>query len=62
MNNAFSYVKKNGITTEKEYPYIGINSECKTISTKFGTKVIKYVNINKNEDDLKEAVGKFWNI
>lgn len=59
MDYAFSYIRDNGISTEKEYQYIQKTSTCKYTLKKFIVNVTGYISINNNEEELKEAVCKF---
>ncbi|KAL3882300.1 hypothetical protein ACJMK2_028661 [Sinanodonta woodiana] len=58
MVQAFKYIKKYGIETEKEYPYIAKSQECKYKRTKVVAKNTGCVEIAKgNESALQEAVA-----
>lgn len=58
MDYAFSYIKDHGISTDEDYEYIGRDSVCVSTRKRSSVKVSGYVDIRKNEADLKEAVGK----
>lgn len=58
MNYAFHYIKDNGISTFKDYTYSGIEEDCKDRKNTSGIKLIGFKNVVKNEEALKEAVGK----
>jgi C1A family cysteine protease len=60
MENAFDWIKSNGICTETSYPYTsggGTTGTCKTTCTATAT-LTGYVDVtSKDEDALKKAVG-----
>lgn len=53
MDNAFKYVKKNGISLEDEYPYVAKDETCKKNSGDF--KITGYTDI-KTCNDLANAL------
>lgn len=53
MDNAFKYVRDNGIVTETEYPYKAVKQTCKTNSGSF--KISGYTDI-KSCNDLANAL------
>ncbi|CAH1995703.1 unnamed protein product [Acanthoscelides obtectus] len=57
MDNAFQYVIKNGIDTEKEYPYRGVDEKCQ--QKEHAHKFSKYVDIHPKEEDISKALCKF---
>jgi cathepsin L len=58
MDQAFEYVKENGIERESDYPYTAQDGKCHYEAGKVVTKITGYVDIpNGNEDKLKEAVA-----
>lgn len=60
MTLAFSYVKKNGISTEYSYPYSasgGTAGRC-TTGTNSGIRVTGYTRVGSSESALMSAVGK----
>ncbi|XP_045462018.1 procathepsin L-like [Harmonia axyridis] len=52
---AFQYVQENGITTEDNYPYTGVQGPCKASSPVM--KATGFVRVPQNENDLLNAVG-----
>ncbi|XP_009761201.1 vignain-like [Nicotiana tabacum] len=60
MEKAFSFIKKNGgITTEKNYPYVGKDQKCNTTKAKQHAVTISgYEMVAKNEESLQAAVTK----
>ncbi|VEN62452.1 unnamed protein product [Callosobruchus maculatus] len=59
MTSAFRYVHDHGINTEADYPYETKKGSCRFNSKKSVTKVGKIYSVAKNEDALKEIIGKF---
>ncbi|XP_035211724.1 cathepsin L1-like isoform X2 [Stegodyphus dumicola] len=59
MENAFQYVIDNrGIDTEKDYPYIGMSSDCKFKRSDIGANCTKYIKIRRSsEKDLQSAIA-----
>lgn len=58
MDNAFKYVQDNGIESEADYPYTGMDGTCMYDSTKVVTKCTGFVNIPKGSElQLLEAVA-----
>ncbi|CAH1995698.1 unnamed protein product [Acanthoscelides obtectus] len=55
MDNAFQYVIKNGIDTEKEYPYRGVDEKCQ--QKEHAHKFSKYVDIHPKEEDISKALS-----
>ncbi|XP_059284256.1 ervatamin-B [Lycium ferocissimum] len=60
MENAFDFIMKHGgITTEKNYPYIGKDQKCNTTKAKQHAVTISgYEQVPDNEDALQTAVVK----
>ncbi|XP_009609383.2 KDEL-tailed cysteine endopeptidase CEP2 [Nicotiana tomentosiformis] len=60
MEKAFAFIKKNGgITTEKNYPYVGKDQRCNTTKAKQHAVTISgYEMVPKNEESLQAAVTK----
>ncbi|XP_022986332.1 ervatamin-B [Cucurbita maxima] len=59
MNKAFEYIKRSGLTTEREYPYRGIEAFCNTQKVRYHSVTIsgyEKVPMN-NEKKLKAAVA-----
>jgi len=59
MPNAFSYAIKNGMETEDDYPYKGIDQTCKVDKSKIKYHFSKWVMIKDNEDAMVEALNKY---
>ena len=58
MDNAFSYIKDNGICSEQDYTYIANDQNCLSSSCKVVTKIDSIVDVNPNsEKDLLKAVS-----
>ncbi|KAL3882296.1 hypothetical protein ACJMK2_028658 [Sinanodonta woodiana] len=58
MNQAFKYIQKYGIETEKEYPYKAMDQQCKYNSAKVVAKITGCVELEwGNELSLKHAVA-----
>nr|CAH7727997.1 unnamed protein product [Callosobruchus chinensis] len=55
MDNAFRYVIKNGIETDKEYPYKAIDEKCR--QKKHTHKFSKYLDIKPDEEDIAKALS-----
>nr|CAI5846048.1 unnamed protein product [Callosobruchus analis] len=55
MDNAFQYVIKNGIETEQEYPYKGVDEKCQ--QKKHTHKFSKYLDIKPDEKDIAKALS-----
>ncbi|XP_074033544.1 cathepsin L-like proteinase [Leptinotarsa decemlineata] len=55
MDEAFLYIKQNGIGSESDYPYRGIDGECKKVETVATVRGV--VMFRGTEDDLKYAVA-----
>jgi len=56
MDNAFNYIKDNGICLEKDYPYKGSDGKCKKCKTV--TKINSFVDIPANDEQaLQQAVA-----
>lgn len=58
MDNAFKYVKDHGISTASDYKYVGLKGTCKSKSNSAKIKLTGFKDIDKNEEALREAVGK----
>eukprot|EP01006_Ploeotia_vitrea_P047444 TRINITY_DN67127_c1_g2_i2.p1 TRINITY_DN67127_c1_g2~~TRINITY_DN67127_c1_g2_i2.p1 ORF type:complete len:173 (-),score=16.35 TRINITY_DN67127_c1_g2_i2:277-795(-) len=59
MDFAFQYVLDNGIETEKQYPYHGIDESCHADSSKFTHPVKAYTDVpSGNCDALANALQK----
>lgn len=54
MDNAFKFVKNNGITLESEYPYKGVKQECQKSTGEF--KINGFVDL-KTCNELAVAVS-----
>lgn len=58
MDNAFKYIRDNGIQSETAYPYTAVQGRCKGTGTPI-TKVSGYTDVPRsNNDQLKAAVTK----
>merc|ERR1719471_2580990 len=57
MDNAFKWIKSNGICLESAYPYTGRDGRCEKSRCKPVIKSIKSWTDVKDEDDLTSAVG-----
>ncbi|KAL3273551.1 hypothetical protein HHI36_014985 [Cryptolaemus montrouzieri] len=58
MTSAFNYVKKNGIESEQDYPYLERDGVCKADSSKVVTKISGYVNIPEGDEEaLQNAIA-----
>ncbi|KAH1028161.1 procathepsin L-like [Dendroctonus ponderosae] len=58
MDYAFKYVCDNGIMSESDYPYLGIDSTCNFDSSKAVVKVKSFVDVTSgSEPELQAAVG-----
>jgi len=58
MDNAFSYIKDNGICSEQDYTYVANDQTCLSSSCKSVTKIDSFVDVNPNsEKDLLKAVS-----
>ncbi|KAG7010752.1 Senescence-specific cysteine protease SAG12, partial [Cucurbita argyrosperma subsp. argyrosperma] len=59
MNKAFEYIKRSGLTTEREYPYRGIEAFCNTQKVRYHSVTISgYEKVpTNNEKKLKAAVA-----
>lgn len=58
VSNGLEYVKKFGIESEADYPYIQTNENCRYNKNKVVTKIKGYVEIEEgNERDLQIAVA-----
>lgn len=60
MDWAFEYVESKGISKLADYPYVGKNEKCKSISNTAGLKLTGFVDLQINEERIKEAVGKYF--
>jgi C1A family cysteine protease len=56
MDNAFKFVKDNGIVHEDEYPYVAKQNKCKTTTGPF--KISGYVDIKKCDDLATSLTGR----
>lgn len=55
----YIYVKDNGISSEKLYPYVGKDNACSKAShARSSVNLTGYHGINENEHALQAAVGK----
>lgn len=53
---AFEYIEKNGICSESDYPYLGVDSTCKKCRSV--TKIDSYVSVTPNDETaLQQAVA-----
>ncbi|XP_029640587.1 cathepsin L1 [Octopus sinensis] len=57
MNNAFRYIERYGIESERSYPYHAKKQVCKYDRRKVVTFVSSYINVNKRERALQVAVA-----
>ena len=56
MDDAFNYIKDNGICLEKDYPYEGSDGKCKKCKTV--TKINSFVDVPVNDEQaLQQAVS-----
>lgn len=59
MTSAFDYIIKNGINSEHDYPFEGINNTCRSMSrTELSVKEARSL-LEQTEAALREAVGKY---
>lgn len=58
MQNAFEYVQDNGIESEGDYQYYGVDQTCQFDSSRSVFRATGYVNVPQSESALKDAVGK----
>lgn len=58
MDFAFSYVKDHGISKLSDYPYVAKDEACKGSKNSANVKVSGFVDVGRNEQALKTAVGK----
>lgn len=60
MDNAFKYMKANGISTASAYPYTSTDGTCaKSSKARASVKVTGFKDIGASETALQQAVGKF---
>merc|ERR1712233_60924 len=52
MDNAFKFVKANGIPTEYSYPYTGVNGRCKKFTS--ATKITSFTDVTNLEEALQD--------
>lgn len=58
MDHALKYVQANGIHTEADYPYRGVEEPCFAHNSTIFLKISSYSYIQpNNENDLQEAVA-----
>merc|ERR1719435_539011 len=58
MDNAFQYIKANGIESEADYPYKGKNGKCQYDASKIVTKVTGFTDVPEGDEDaLKSALA-----
>jgi len=58
MDNAFRYIKANGIERESDYPYTGVKASCKATASKYVTSLSGYVDVAANSpSSLVNAVA-----
>lgn len=58
MSSAFHYVQVNGINTEHDYPYRGVDGQCRFQKNKVALRIRGYAIIRPGkENDLVHAVG-----
>jgi cathepsin L len=58
MDNAFRYIKDNGIESEADYPYQAKQGKCHFDKTKVVAKCTGYIDIpSGDEEALKQAVA-----
>lgn len=58
MTFVYDYIRNNGISTYSSYPYGTTDKKCKNGTTS-GIKITGYVEVPRNEESLKQAVGEF---
>lgn len=57
MDLAFEYIEKYGISTDKDYPYRGVDESCEANRTTF-IKIASYEYVKENsEAELQKAVA-----
>lgn len=59
MNNAFQYIRDNGISKESDYPYRAVDQKCKSSANTADIDLDGYVDVARSELQLKEAVGEY---
>lgn len=58
MQRALKYIKKNGIYTEKDYPYRGMDEQCEVHNSSTLIRISSYGFVKEySEDDLQNAVA-----
>lgn len=58
MTRAFDYIKENGITTDRDYPYKGIDEPCEVNISSTLLRIHSYESITENDEEaLKKAVA-----
>jgi cathepsin L len=58
MDNAFKYIKDQGIESEADYPYTAVNNNCKYSASKVVTKVSGFTDVQHgNEAALQSALS-----
>merc|ERR1719204_806120 len=58
MDYAFTYIKKNGIESEDEYPYLAVDSTCEYDKSKVVATCTGHVDVTSGDEEaLKEAAG-----
>lgn len=58
LHRAFEYIKKNGIDTDKSYPYKAVGGSCKFKRRSVGATIQDYEDVAEgNENKLKEAIA-----
>lgn len=55
MENAFNFVKANGLATSREYPYKGTMQTCKKVSTSIGVKGFHFSG-TMDEEQIKQML------
>jgi len=59
MDNAFRYIKDNGIERESDYPYTGVKATCKATASKYVTSLNGYVDVAANSpSSLVNAIAQ----
>ena len=58
MKKAFTYLKKNGLMKEEDYPYRNGEGECKYDSKKSMVKVEQFAFVPQNEEEMKKVLYK----
>ncbi|KAH3803140.1 procathepsin L-like [Dreissena polymorpha] len=57
MTNAFNYIRRRGVSTEKCYPYSGQDGRCR-YRRRIGASIRGYRNVGKSEHSLASALSR----